>query len=109
MPPVLLGAGGAVLAGAPALAGQGEPAFAQAAQGPLDGVSRSAPGSRTGYHAAGARRPATLRRTGPVPRGPQGGTIGDHVEPSVEGVLWRDLLLLGLHAHVPTARFLPRV
>ena len=34
------------------------------------------------------------------------GTIGDHVEPSVEGDLWRDLLLLGLHAHVQLARFL---
>ena len=33
------GAGGAVLEGAPALVEQGEPAFAQAAQGPLDGVA----------------------------------------------------------------------
>jgi hypothetical protein len=31
------GAGGDVLEGAPALVEQGEPAFAQAAQGPLDG------------------------------------------------------------------------
>src|SRR5215467_14320371 len=33
------GAGGDVLEGAPALVEQGEPAFAQAAQGPLDGVA----------------------------------------------------------------------
>src|SRR6266516_7573844 len=33
------GAGGAVLEGAPALVEQGEPAFAQAAQGPLEGVA----------------------------------------------------------------------
>src|SRR6516225_6964427 len=33
------GAGGDVLEGAPALAEQGEPAFAQAAQGPLEGVA----------------------------------------------------------------------
>ena len=35
----LAGAGGDVLEGAPALAEQGEPAFAQAAQRPLDGVA----------------------------------------------------------------------
>src|SRR5215471_2296466 len=33
------GAGGDVLQGAPAAGEQGEPAFAQAAQGPLDGVA----------------------------------------------------------------------
>jgi hypothetical protein len=33
------GAGGDVLEGAPALVEQGEPAFAEAAQGPLDGVA----------------------------------------------------------------------
>jgi hypothetical protein len=33
------GAGGDVLEGAPALIEQGEPAFAEAAQGPLEGVS----------------------------------------------------------------------
>ena len=35
----LAGAGGDVLEGAPALVEQGEPAFAQAAQGTLDGVA----------------------------------------------------------------------
>src|SRR5215469_14484324 len=41
-------AGGDVLEGAPALVEQGEPAFAQAAQGPLDGVAvaREMPWSR---------------------------------------------------------------
>jgi hypothetical protein len=35
------GAGGDVLEGAPALVEQGEPAFALAAQGPVDGVAGS--------------------------------------------------------------------
>jgi hypothetical protein len=35
----LAGAGGDVLEGAPAAGEQGEPAFARAAQGPLDGVA----------------------------------------------------------------------
>jgi hypothetical protein len=36
------GAGGDVLEGAPALVEHGEPAFAEAAQGPLDGVAGAA-------------------------------------------------------------------
>ena len=34
------------------------------------------------------------------------GTIGDHMEPFVEGDLWRDLLLLGLHVPFRAAGFL---
>jgi hypothetical protein len=66
------------------------------------------------------QRPAPARGTAPPALGGQQlcdelgqfpgdvkrGTIGDHVEPSAEGDLWRDLLLLGLHAHVPPARIL---
>src|SRR6266516_1015020 len=45
------GAGGDVLEGAPALVEQGEPAFAQAAQGPLEGVAGA--GADIQFSAAG--------------------------------------------------------
>jgi hypothetical protein len=52
----LAGAGGDVLESAPVLAEQGEPAFAQAAQGPLEGVAGA--GADIEFRRAGGARGA---------------------------------------------------
>jgi hypothetical protein len=65
---------------------------------------RPAPARGTAPPALGGQQPC--HELGQFPGDVKRGTIGDHVEPSVEGDLWRDLLQRGLHAHVPPARFL---
>jgi hypothetical protein len=65
----LAGADGDVLEGAPALVEQREPAFAEAAQGALEGIAGA--GGNIEFPSAGARPAAASQRTAPVPLGRQ--------------------------------------
>jgi hypothetical protein len=63
------------------------------------------PAAARGAAPAAVSRQQLGHELGQFPGDVKRGTTGDRVEPSLEGGLWRDLLLLGSHAHLRAALF----